>query len=98
MTRQYINGELALQLMQLQATAPSEESAAEFSRLRLETEASSYEALPDMTLHALALVRRLCRDSLARGDLMALGRQATMAAELREFAIAARLLVEDESG
>jgi hypothetical protein len=44
---------------------------------------------------AFDLVRGLCQDSLARGDLRALTNQATMAAELREFAVSASLLVED---
>jgi hypothetical protein len=92
MTQQYIIGELTLRLMQLQASAPSDESAGEFERLRLQTETASFEALPYLTMHALDLVRNLCRDSLARGDLRALTSQATMAADLREFAISASLL------
>jgi hypothetical protein len=47
-----------------------------------------------MALQALYLIRELCWDSLARGDLQALTSQATIAAELREFAVAARLLAE----
>jgi len=95
MTQQYIIGELSLWLARLQATAPCEESACELARLRLETEAAPLEALPNMALRALDLARELCRDSLARGDLRALTHHATMAAELREFAVAANLLVED---
>jgi hypothetical protein len=95
MTRQYIIGELSLRLMQLQTTAPSDESADAFARLRLETEVAPFEALPNMALRALDLARGLCRDSLTRGDLRALTDQATMAAELREFAVSASLLVED---
>ena len=95
MTEQYIIGELSLWLAQLQATAPDEASATGFARLRMETEAAPFEALPSMTLRALHLMRGLCRDSLARGDLRTLSHQATMAAKLREFAVAASLLVED---
>jgi hypothetical protein len=94
MTQQYIIGELSLRLTQLQAKAPNHESADAFARLRLETEVAPYEALPNMVLRALDLARGLCRDSLARGDLRALTDQATMAAELREFAISASLLAE----
>jgi len=94
MTQQYIIGELTLRLMLLQASAPSDESAGEFQRLRLETETASFEALPYMAMHALDLVRGLCRDSLARGDLKTLTDQATMAADLREFAVSASLLAE----
>jgi hypothetical protein len=94
MTQQYIIGELTLRLMLLQASAPSDESAGDFARLRLQTETASFEALPSMAMHALDLVRRLCRDSLARGDLKALTDQATMAADLREFAVSASLLGE----
>ncbi len=95
MTQQYIIGELSLWLVQLRANAPTEESACEFGRLRLEAEAASFAALPPIVLRALDLVRGLCRDSLARGDLRALTNQATMAAQLREFAVSASLLVED---
>ena len=94
MTQQYIVGELTLRLMQLQASAPSDESAGEFGRLRLQTETAAFDALPYMAIYALDLVRSLCRDSLARGDLRALTDQATMAADLREFAVSASLLSE----
>jgi hypothetical protein len=93
-TEQYIIGELSVRLVQLEAVAPTEESAVEFARLRLRAETAPFETLPDMALQALYLIRGLCRDSLARGDLQALTSQATMAAELREFAVAARLLAE----
>jgi hypothetical protein len=93
-TEQYIIGELSVRLVQLEAVAPSEEFAYEFARLRVEAEKAPFETLPYMALHALHLIRGLCRDSLARGDLRALSSQATMAAELREFAISAMLLAE----
>ena len=93
-TQQYIIGELTLRLMLLQASAPSDESAGEFARLRLQTETVSFDALPSVAMHALNLVRGLCRESLARGDLRALTDQATMAADLREFAVSASLLGE----
>jgi hypothetical protein len=85
-TEQYIIGELSVRLVQLEAVAPDEESAGEFARLRVEAETAPFETLP--------LIRGLCQDSLARGDLRALASQATMAAELREFAVSARLLAE----
>jgi hypothetical protein len=94
MTEQYIIGELSLRLVQLQAAAPNEESAREFARLRLEAESAPFAALPNTALRALGLVRGLCRDSLARGDLRTLTCQATMAAELREFAVSASLLAD----
>jgi hypothetical protein len=93
-TEQYIIGELSVRLVQLEAVAPNEGFACEFARLRTETEKAPFETLPYMALHALQLIRGLCRDSLARGDLQALTYQATMAAELREFAVSARLLAE----
>jgi hypothetical protein len=93
-TEQYIIGELSVRLVHLQAVAPTEESAVEFARLRLRAETAPFETLPNMALQALYLIRELCWDSLARGDLKALTSQATMAAELREFAVAARLLAE----
>ncbi len=94
MTEQYIIGELSVRLVQLEAAAPTEESALEFARLRVRAETAPFESLPNMALEALHLIRGLCRDSLARGDLQALTSQATMAAELREFAVSARLLAE----
>jgi hypothetical protein len=94
MTEQYIIGELSVRLVQLEAVAPTEESAVEFARLRVRVETAPVESLPNMALEALYLIRGLCRDSLARGDLQALTSQATMAAELREFAVSARLLAE----
>ncbi len=94
MTEQYIIGELSVRLVQLEAAAPTEESALEFARLRVRAETAPFESLPNMALEALYLIRGLCRDSLARGDLQALTSQATMAAELREFAVSARLLAE----
>jgi len=94
MTEQYIIGELCVRLVELEAVAPTEESAGEFARLRVKAETARFETLPDMALQALHLIRELCRDSLARGDLQALTSQATMAAELREFAVSARLLAE----
>jgi hypothetical protein len=93
-TEQYIIGELSVRMVQLEAVAPTEKSAGEFARLRVEAETASFETLPYMALQALYLIRGLCRDSLARGDLQALTSQATMAAELREFAVSARLLAE----
>ena len=78
----------------LETVAPIEESAVEFTRLRVKAETAPSETLPDMALQALDLIRELCWDALARGDLQALTSQATMAAELRGFAVAARLLAE----
>jgi hypothetical protein len=78
----------------MEAVAPTEESAIEFARLRVKAGTAPFETLPDMALQARYLIRGLCRDSLARGDLQALTSQATMAAELREFAVSARLLAE----
>ena len=93
-TEQYIIGELSVLLVQLEVVAPDEESACEFARLRGETERAPFETLPNIALEALRLIRGLCRDSLARGDLRTLTSQATMAAELREFAVSARLLAD----
>lgn len=95
MTQDYIIGEFSLRLMQLQAAASNDESAGEFARLRMEAEAAPIDAMPVIAVRALELVRGLCGGSLARGDLRALTNQATKAAELREFAIAASLLPED---
>jgi hypothetical protein len=94
-TRQYINGELSVRLAELQAVALSQESAGEAAQLRLEAEAAPLGVLPLVALRALDFMRGLCWESLARGDLGAFNRQATVGAELREFAVSARLLAED---
>ena len=91
-TEQYIIGELSVRLVQLEAVAPNEAFAFEVARLRVETETAPFETLPSMALKALHLIRGLCEVSLARGDLRSLTSQAAMAAELREFAVSARLL------
>ena len=95
MTEQYIVGELSVRLDQLEGVAPSTESAVEFARLRVQAETAAFETLPNIALQALHMLRGLCRDSLAQGDLQALTSQATIAAELREFAVSAGLLAED---
>jgi hypothetical protein len=94
-TRQNINGELSARLAELQAVALSKESAGEAAQLRLEAEAAPSGVLPMVALRGLHPMRGLCRESLARGDLGAFNRQATMGAELLEFAVSARLLAED---
>ena len=44
---------------------------------------------------ALALADRLCWDSLSHGDTGTFDRQAVISADLRAFAICARLLDEE---
>ena len=63
-TQQYIIGELSVRLVELEAVAPNKEFACECARLRAETESAPFEALPYLALHALHLIRGLCRDLL----------------------------------
>jgi hypothetical protein len=90
MTRQYLIGELSVRLEQLQATTGP--AAAEVARLRAEVETGPLTGLASATARAMALADGLCWDSLSRGDTAAFAGQATILAELCQFAIGVRLL------
>jgi hypothetical protein len=93
MTQQYLIGELSVRLGELQA-ATSQVAAGDVARLRHQVETNPVTILPSAAMHALTLADRLCWDSLSRGDIAAFGRQAEISAELRQFAICARLVDE----
>jgi len=98
MPRQYIAGELSLQLEQLQAAAGDRERAREVALLRYEAETQPLTQLGSVVIRAVRMVDRLCWDSLVRGDTVAFDRQAALGAALWEFGICARLVEEDAGG
>ena len=96
MTRHYLAGELSLLLARLQAVATDQASVRNASHLRREAETGPLNALGSVVMRAFGLAEELCWESLRRGDSTAFDSQATIGAELREFALCAGLLEEDE--
>jgi hypothetical protein len=94
-TQEYLIGELSVRLEQLQSTATCD-AARDMRQLRRQVELGSLAGLAPAARRALALADDLCWESLSRGDLPAFTRQARAAAELRDFAICARLLREGD--
>jgi hypothetical protein len=74
MTRQYLAGELSVLLGHLQAATTTEASGRDAWSLRQAAETEPVTALGSVTIRALALTERLCRDSLNRGDMLVHGR------------------------
>jgi hypothetical protein len=93
-TRQYLIGELSVQLERLQA-AVGQAAAGDVAGLRQQVETRPVTDLAAETISALALADRLCWDSLCRGDTAAFARQAAISADLRLFGVCARLLDDD---
>lgn len=93
MTQQYLVGELSVRLEQLQVTA-TRGAARDMTRLRWQVESGSPDGLAVAARRALALADESCWGSLSCGDVPAFATQASAAAELRQFAICARLLPE----
>jgi hypothetical protein len=94
MTRQYLAGELSVLLAHVQAVTTTEAARCDAWSLRHAAETEPVQALPSVTVRALALAERLCWDSLTRGDAAAFTRQAAVCAELHEFGVCAGLLKE----
>jgi hypothetical protein len=95
MTRQYLAGELSVLLAHVQAVTTTEEAGRDAWSLRYAAENEPVQALPLVTLQALALAESLCWESLDRGDTAAFTRQAAVCAELHEFGVCAGLLIDD---
>jgi hypothetical protein len=91
MTQQYLIGELAVRLEQLQAVA-ADGPAQDVARLRHQVETGPMTGLACAAGRALALADSLCWDSLSRGDVAAFTRQASLSADLRLFGVCAQLL------
>ena len=96
MTQHYLAGELSLLLARLQAVASDQASARSVWHLRREAETGPLNALGSVVVRAFGLADGLCWESLRQGDSTAFHSQATIGAELREFALCAGLLEEDE--
>jgi hypothetical protein len=95
MTQYYLAGELSLLLGRLQAVATDEASVRDVSRLRREAETGPLTTLGSVVVRAFGLADALCWDSLRRGDSAAFDCQATVGAELRQFALCAGMLEEE---
>ena len=91
-TQQYIVGEMSLLLARLQAVSTNPKCSCDIARLRHETETGPLAALGSVASRALELTDGLSWMSLCRGDGAAFWRQATVAAELREFGECACLI------
>ena len=94
MTQQYLVGELSLLLGQLHTAMANEASAVEVACLRQRAETGPPSGLASVMMRALEVADCVCSDSLTRGDAAAFVRQASIGAELWEFAVGAGLLEE----
>jgi hypothetical protein len=93
MIQDYLIGELSARLERLQSASPG--TATDLARLRRQVEIRPAAELPAETARALALADQLCWDSLSNGDTATFDRQAAISADLRMFAVCARLLDEE---
>ncbi|MDA8386919.1 MAG: hypothetical protein M0Z88_11785 [Actinomycetota bacterium] len=96
MTQQYLVGELSLLLGELQVEVCQREFSQKVACLRQTLEHSPVARLSEMAWQALELADDVCWDSLERADASALICQANTCAKLREFAVCAALIDEDE--
>jgi hypothetical protein len=94
MTQDYLVGEMSICLQRLEAATAERKAAAEVVRLRRQVETSPPSSLAAEVARALAVAQGLCWGSLTRGDAAAFERQARASAELREFAVCARLIAD----
>jgi hypothetical protein len=96
MTRQYLLGEMSVLLAELETLAAPRSSVGEVARLRRAAETSAPAALGGVAERALEVSRVLCWESFSVGDMVGLGRQATLCAELHDFGVCAGLLDDDQ--
>ncbi len=94
MTQQYLCGELAWRLSQLECAAAGQRSRCAVHQLRRDAELAQPFALCGIARRALELADDLCWDALQQGRVSAFEVEAAIAAELHEFAVCARLLDE----
>lgn len=95
MTMQYLAGELSVRLAQLLADDRDSVGAAAV-RLRHQAETFPPDGLAPVVIRALALIDRVCWESLTRGDTDAFARQAAIGADVAEFGMCAGFLAGDE--
>jgi len=93
-TQDYLIGEVSVCLQRLEAAA-GHEAIGDVVRLRREVEAGPLAGLAAAVARALAVADGLCWASLARRDTEAFTGQAQAAAELRQFAVCARLIADN---
>lgn len=92
MTQQYRCGEFAWRLAELEAAAGIARTAVR--QLRREAEVMAPSMLGDLAQRALQLADTICWHALDQGDLHTFASTATIAADLHQFAISARLIDE----
>lgn len=98
MTQQYLAGELSLRLALLQDFATEQGFQRDAARLRKAAETGPLTSLSAVLARALALSDSLCWDSLDRGAGAAFISEATIAGELYEFGVCARLIDDGWGG
>jgi hypothetical protein len=91
MTQQYLVGELSVFLGQLQRVATDQAAGGDIVCLRREAENTQPIVLTAVAMRALQLNRKLCWDSLTRGDLAALIPEIALCAQLHEWGVCAGL-------
>lgn len=91
-TQQYLCGELASLLGRLEGVAAGREPHCAMHQVRREAECAPPHALGVVAKRAMQLADSLCWDALEHGDAVTFVGAAVIAADLREFAICARLL------
>ena len=87
---------MSLLLGELQVEVCQREFSQKVAGLRRTLECSPVARLSEMAWQALELADDVCWDSLERADASALISQAATCAKLREFAVCAALIDEDE--
>jgi hypothetical protein len=92
MTQQYLCGELAQRLAQLESAAAGQAHCRAVHQLRRDAESSPPSALGAVARQALLLADAMCWDALQQGDVSTFSHETAIAAELYEFATCARLL------
>ena len=96
MTQQYLMGELACLIADLEKAASDEESRELAANLRRCTEMCPVAGLAAMTWRALELADAMCWDTLSKGDAKALVDQVAVCARLREFGVCSRSISDRE--
>jgi hypothetical protein len=92
-TQDYLIGEVSICLQRLEAAA-GHQAAGDVTRLRHEVEAGPAAGLAAAVARALAVADGMCWASLGRGDAEAFLGQARASADLRQFAVSARLIAD----
>jgi hypothetical protein len=92
MTQQYLAGELSVLLGEVERLANCPADASAVAVLRREAETLPPRALGPVATRALLLIDDLCWCSLAKGEVAAFERRASVGGRLFEFGVCAGLL------